>query len=303
MLVENLASCLESEVSSTVSTPSVLWEWHNYTSTSNQSHPTVLIAQYSGFGEYAKFLNLISPVHQQYAKQNSYDYVILQGTLLDFPGIRQDCSPNPRATFDKIPLLAMALSLKKSYDYVLILDTDAMIVDFDVAWSKILPSHQLLAAQRVWRYDWKNTWDINAGITLWNLHHPDLETVLQRWKLLSQHGGSLQSSQAHRETILTKNDDQYFLQTALLELGWNRPIVSVTKEFNYYKGTVVKHFKRDKRSWSTNGLEQRLQRVEETIQQQICGDNEPEILADYCATNNTDNLVDYSKREPLLRLK
>jgi hypothetical protein len=308
MLVKDLSACLEPAASSAsvspLPPPQVLWEWHNYTTTSTTTnnnnnsnhHPNVLIAQYSGFGDYAKFLNLISPMHQHYAKRHGYDYVILQGTLLHIPGILHDCHPNPRATFDKIPLLSMALSLREKYDYVLILDTDAMIVDLDniVEWSKILPSDQLLAAQRVWKYDWKNSWDINAGVTLWNLHHPEVETVLNRWTLLSQHGSENGSSRDHRETILTKNDDQYFLQTALLETfqWWNRPLVSVTQEFNYYEGTVVKHFKRDKRSWSTNGLEQRLERVQETIRQ-VCAEH-----AEYCPATASTDFMDYSRRRP-----
>lgn len=304
MLIEDMSSCLESTVSDALPPPNkVLWEWHNYTTTTaavKNDSPKVLIAQYSGFGDYAKFLNLISPMHQQYAKQHGYDYVILQGTLLHFPGIRQDCYPNPRATFNKIPLLAMALKEQQDdYDYVLILDTDAMIVEKDVNWTNILPSDQLVAAQRVWKYDWKNTWDINAGVTLWNLHHPDATRVLDKWQRLSQYGDSEKgdSNLDHRETILTKNDDQYFLQTALLETfqWWNRPVVSVTHEFNYYEGTIVKHFKRDKRSWSTNGLEQRLERVHETIQQVCAKDS-----ATYCPTGNTgsSDLEDYSRRQP-----
>lgn len=120
--IEGLSECLLTSSTSTSTTRSnnndhqVLFDWYKY-SKSGIETPKVLIAQYSGFGDYAKFLNIISPVHIEYAKQKAYDYVILQGTMLDFPGIDQTCNPNPRATFDKIPLLEMAIS--DHYDYVL----------------------------------------------------------------------------------------------------------------------------------------------------------------------------------------
>ena len=286
--------------------PRVLWEWHNFTTSQRQPDPhlgpRLLIAQYSGFGEYAQFLNWISPVHQEYAKRHGYDYVILQGTLLDFEGIHQDCLSNLRATFDKIPLLAMAHSLKHKYDYVLVLDTDAMIINHDhdhKPWDELLPPNQLLAAQRVMRYDLSNTWDVNAGVTLWNLHHVDFEKLVRRWKRLSQFGTagkndpSKQELKQHLKTILTKNDDQYFLQTALLHTysWWNRPVVAVVDEFNYYSGTLIKHFKRDKRSWSTSGLEQRLDRVKEAIRE-LCISQRKGIS--YCGYHEPE--VDYAKR-------
>lgn len=294
--------------------PRVLWEWHNYTTFASANEEPddnrpirLLMAQYSGFGEYAQFLNWISPVHQEYAKQHGYDYVILQGTLLDFVGIQPDCMSNLRATFDKIPLLEMAHSLKHKYDYVLVLDTDAMIVDH-YQWEELLPSQQMLAAQRVMRYDLSNTWDVNAGVTLWNLHHADFEELVKRWKQLSLFGTDVvdggknppseQELKQHLETILTKNDDQYFLQTALLNTysWWNRPVVAVLDEFNYYSGTLVKHFKRDKRSWSTNGLEQRLDRVKEAIRE-IC--NSKRKGSPFCRRQerNEPPDTDYTKRK------
>ena len=118
--IEGLSACLLTPSTSTSRSNNddqVLFDWHKFSKTTSNEIPKVLIAQYSGFGDYAKFLNIISPVHIEYAKQKAYDYVILQGTMLHFPGIDGTCNPNPRATFDKIPLLEMAIS--DHYDYVL----------------------------------------------------------------------------------------------------------------------------------------------------------------------------------------
>ncbi|CAJ1960712.1 unnamed protein product [Cylindrotheca closterium] len=318
LLMQHVAACLVEDDHDPPLPPRVLWEWHNYTTTTTKEQQRhegggqtrLLIAQYSGFGEYAQFLNWISPVHQEYARKHGYDYVILQGTLLDFPGIQQDCFSNLRATFNKIPILEMSYTVRHKYDYVLVLDTDAMIVttnhhendNHHNRWSELLPSNQLLAAQRVMRYDSSNAWDINAGVTLWNLHHPDFYSLVQRWKSMSQFGSMepdppKDKLRVHLENILTKNDDQYFLQTALLDAysWWNRPVVAVIDEFNYYRGTLVKHFKRDKRSWSTTGLEQRLERVKEAIRE-VCISQRKGIA--YCLSQQSKSEIDYSIREP-----
>jgi hypothetical protein len=157
------------------------------------------------------------------------------------------------------------------YDQVLILDTDAMIVDFDVDLTDLLDkndkktNHYLLAAHRVWKYDWHSTWDINAGITLWNLHHPLTQSVADTWQHSAQH---------HPRQVLRQNDDQYFLQQTLMNLGFGKRANAVHSlahgEFQYYTATVIKHFKRDARSWTTTSLEQRMMRIQEVIQRDLC---------------------------------
>ena len=67
-------------------------------------------------------------------------------------------------------------------------------------------SSYFLVAYRVWKFDSPSTWDINAGITLWNLRHPVTRLVAEDW---------LKSSLSDPEQVLLKNDDQYFLQRSL----------------------------------------------------------------------------------------
>jgi hypothetical protein len=205
----------------------------------------------------------------------------------------------PQSTFNKIPLLFRALEDSDRYDQVLILDTDTMIVDFDYDISRLLlkkatwyapptpggtirqhgdeednepppppspppPSHYrsdendyFLVAYRVWSGDWKHTWDVNAGISLWNLRHPSTAQIAELW---------LGASLSHPVDVLLKNDDQFFLQRALIAHGWRNRwggVRAVRDEFEYYEATVIKHFKRDARSWSRTSLEQRLLRIEE----------------------------------------
>ena len=63
-----------------------------------------------------------------------------------------------------------------------------------------------LVAYRVWSLDPNDTWDVNAGITLWNLRHPKTRIVAEDW---------LKRSLSHPKDVLLKNDDQYYLQRSL----------------------------------------------------------------------------------------
>ncbi|KAG7342717.1 hypothetical protein IV203_020661 [Nitzschia inconspicua] len=292
--------------------PDIVWTWYRYSQPDttkntviNNAKRRLLIAQYSGFGSYSKILKEVSPINRAYAKKWGHDYVTLEGTALQFPGLvyKNDddddevpSCPNvengyeAQSTFNKIPLLFQALEHATSsslsdqdsdqvYDQVLILDTDTMIVDLDYDITTLLlrdvqqqhhhlPSDRpddiilskeyVMVAYRVWWNDWHWTWDINAGITLWNLNHPTTRQVADTW---------LEKSMSHPKAVLLKNDDQFFLQRALLSVGWWKRmwdgIRTVREEMEYYDATLIKHFKRDARSWSRTSLDQRLLRIQE----------------------------------------
>ena len=67
-----------------------------------------------------------------------------------------------------------------------------------------------LVAYRVSSLDSFDTWDVNAGITLWNLRHPMTRIIAEDW---------LRLSLAHPVDVLMKNDDQYFLQRSLQKVS------------------------------------------------------------------------------------
>ena len=79
------------------------------------------------------------------AKDWGHDFVVLQGTAM----INPSCPDEHRSTFNKIPLLKLAYGKREWYDQVLILDTDAMIVDFHCDITRLLPPTHLLAAHRL----------------------------------------------------------------------------------------------------------------------------------------------------------
>jgi hypothetical protein len=186
-----------------------------------------------------------------------------------------------QSTFNKLPLLFHALEMVDVYDQILILDTDTMIVDFDfdittllLLSSDVIPTttkkkkkrtedssnnEYFVAAYRVWWSDWPWTWDINAGITLWNLNHATTRQIAQTW---------LTMSMSNPRDVLLKNDDQFFLQRALMSIGWWKRlwhgVRTVRQEMEYYDATLIKHFKRDARSWTRTSLQQRLLRIQES---------------------------------------
>lgn len=370
---DDVKGCLLQEQSETQQTetlshlpldPSVLWEWKRYGSSSdndnggssNHTHALtltssakrrrrrprrrLLVAQYTGFGTYAKMLQEVAPVNKAYAKRWGHDYVSLQGTAIRFPAFfygssgsngedddersnnatQKNCQTRnyeAQSTFDKIPLLLRALECDEDgvplYDQVLILDTDAMIVDFDFDLTTLLLRHSesddlgddsdedklqtnnnqhdfMLSAYRVWWHDWTSTWDVNAGITLWNLHHPLTRTVAEIW---------WRTALDRPRDVLLKNDDQFFLQRALINLGyWQRrtAVRTVRQEMEYYDGTVIKHFKRDARSWSRTGLDQRILRIQE-VKTTVCQKWQVDcqsILDD----DNEEEPLQYSQRVP-----
>jgi len=75
-----------------------------------------------------------------------------------------------------------------------------------------------LVAYRVWSLDFSDTWDVNAGITLWNLHHPTTRSLAENW---------LKLSLSHPKNVLLKNDDQYYLQRSLQKVSAD----SITDKF------------------------------------------------------------------------
>ena len=231
-----------------------LWEWHINTNTTvtkgsdnglpkeSSSSPAnrLLIVQYSSYGNYARLLELTSPINKAYAKKWSFDFAILQGTTLLIPEIDEEgCEPPPhRAMYNKLEVLRVALSKKNEYDQLLIMDADAMVYDFSYDITSLIKSNKkdLLVAHRV-REETSapHTWNINNGITLWNLHHPDIQLVFDKWYSRTRKGVLYKlthSDQHYLHGVLRNHDNGRLIKT----------VRSTSKEFKYGSGTVAKHF-------------------------------------------------------------
>jgi hypothetical protein len=218
--------------------------WYDYSSASVPSLiPTrrLLIVQSAGFGTYAQLLESTAPINKAYARKWGHTVLIVQGTLAVLNHERQtNCTPEEhRATHNKMQLLKLALRIGDHYDYLLILDADAIIFDFGVDLSDLMPPSAMLAAQRaVPKAGVKKraTWKINAGVTLWNLHHPYTQAVADGWQ---------DAALGYLNGRSNSQGDQLFLHHVLKNNAtYERSIHSFAKEFNYNKGTVIKHVKR-----------------------------------------------------------
>ena len=236
-----------------------IWEWLSFGTdgTANETDLTqkrLLIATYSAFGQYAKLLELTSPINKAYAKRWKHDIVVLQGASLILPWDENCTPPEERSRFNKVDLLLEALYRKDKYEYLLLLDADTLIYDFSYDIPRLFGSNDtMLVAQRTHQYDPPATDNINNGITLWNLHHRLTQQVAEDWNKACREG--IPENRPYR-------GDQYFLRQILHSEDRIAAISTVWDEFYYRDATVVKHFQRsNNRSWNDTGLDTREERI------------------------------------------
>jgi hypothetical protein len=203
-------------------------------------------------------------INRAYAQHWHHDVALVHGAALQFQDLDGKCEPPPhRATYDKIPLLQYALEHKAQYDQLLILDTDAMVYKMDFDITTLLPQGQMLAAQKVHASDDSHTWDINAGVTLWDLHHPRIEKLAKEW---------LKNSKSGMEHDYHASNDQYHLHYTLKKGSYLDDIHGLDEEFNYGHATLVKHFirKPQHKQWGEDAiLDNRENRIDIAIEE-IC---------------------------------
>jgi hypothetical protein len=263
----------------------VSWEWNRYsknTTNTTGNNKRLLIGLFSGFDKYARILELTAPINKAYASEWNHDLVVLQGTAYILP-IDGNCTPpGRRVTLNKIMLLRMALRKRDRYDQLLLLDTDAMMYDMTRDVTTLLPpgdDNIMLTAERVKLADPLATWNINAGVMLWNLHHPLTTAVCSDWD-------------KHVTRDINKNNfhgDQYPLQKLLQKRDLRSKVHSVIEEFAYGHGTVVKHFIRRKKhqEWNDpNILDEREEKIKK-VSKDLC-----EKYKHFCASIEK---VEYSK--------
>ncbi len=222
--------------------PEFYWyDYSSYASPDFNATRRLLIVQSAGFGTYARLLDLTAPINKAYARKWSHTMLMLQGTLVRLEEeARTNCTPpEHRSTHNKMQLLKFALRLRDHYDYLLILDADALIYDFSVDISNLMPYRAMMAANRVTAKKGvkkRATWKINAGVTLWNLHHRYTAAAADGWT---------KAAVGFMNGRNNNQGDQLFLYHVLKNNAtMEQEIYSFGKEFHYNKATVIKHIKR-----------------------------------------------------------
>ena len=152
------------------------------------------------------------------------------------------------------------------------MDADAMIYNFTVDLTNFWNTdgggnddiNFLLAAHRVSSKDNIETYNINNGITLWNLHHPLVEKVVTEWYSTSHYGLTLKDGKGGDQMYLQRILKKYIdLNTKKEEMMTNKKkksdneyiVYSLQHEFEYRQGTVVKHFIRENIDFSNKQMD------------------------------------------------
>jgi hypothetical protein len=262
------------------------------TSTKKQAKGTcskrLLIGLYAGFDSYAEFLTESARIAKLYATLwQNVTVVTLQGTAFAPHGCQP---PGIHTTLNKIRLLFHAIdrgsdddSEEKSFDQVLLLDADTLLSNMQVDITTLLPKkRQLLAAQPIRMTTTKTTTHhnhqnesssnkeqpsdvafrpINAGVTLWNLHHPQIQSVALAWL------------DGAKEALLANNyhGDQKYLNAALEQE--HSKVHYLHTEFAYNHGTVVQHFLRH----SSENLQERIQMLKRAAEK-VCAEHDDVCL-------------------------
>jgi hypothetical protein len=217
----------------------------------NVSSERVLVVQTAGFSKYRALLDATRPTNEAYALRNGYDYLSASGI---FFGTKESHS-----TFNKAFLLELALA-RNEHDVLLSLDADAMVVDPLFAPAVLLPNHgpnaTLLAASRGGT-DEPHTWDVNAGVLVWNLRHPRAQEVSAAW-----------AAECRDAVMRGGNDDQMMLHRVLQTIGPEdrKSLLNVFIGHDAirinYDGVHVKHFIRpDPLDWTGDSVPARVEQI------------------------------------------
>ena len=225
---------------STTTQPNIIeWDWHHYYAKSKNATATrrkVLIAQYTGLDTaYLELTNITQRANKAYAKKWNHDYLLMMGTAFNSNQVGI-------SAYNKLPVLRKAIDAR-IYDVLLILDSDAVVVDMDQDVLDLMPQSMLLSACRNHESDNRHTWNINNGVTIWNLRHPRMEEVYTEWyrRLVVRIGKKnlIPSDQAELHDILKEYSEEE-----------RKTIVNAiyTYHFRFHEGSFVKHIVRSKSS-------------------------------------------------------
>eukprot|EP00980_Cylindrotheca_fusiformis_P006180 scaffold1323_cov113-Cylindrotheca_fusiformis.AAC.7 len=210
------------------------WNFHSYRSNSSLlSTRRLLIAQYTTYGSYDKYLNLTLPMNKRYARRWGHDLVVVKGMAFKTPLDDNSCEvPPKRAAFNRFAILSRAMKNIDNYEQLLLLPDDALFYDLDFDARNLLDDKTMLVATRSNRCDEEQTSRISSAVSVWNLHHPQLENLVQAW--FNHIASDLKNA---KKRNVPANGDQTCLQRALKRNGLTPYVRATVEELN---GKLVK---------------------------------------------------------------
>eukprot|EP00934_Nitzschia_sp_Nitz4_P000510 Nitzschia sp. Nitz4//scaffold24_size164493//152855//154009//NITZ4_002353-RA/size164493-processed-gene-0.248-mRNA-1//-1//CDS//3329544189//510//frame0 len=256
-------------------------QWHRYSENhaNNETrtpHQRLLVGLMSGYDDYAQMLDVTGRINMAYAKRFGHDVLLLQGIYLVDSSDKCE-PPKRRASFNKIGILQEALRHRDQYDQLLLLDTDAMMYNLSYDVTSLMANSKgrfdsrtpMLVAHRVERDDARTTWNINNGVTLWNLQHPRTKEVVRSWE---------NESKKNFKEVDSSIGDQKTLHTVLKQV--EEHVRALREVFAYGHGTIIRHYirRRTNKGWKDpDVLANRLDLLQEAANE-VCA-NFPEECA------------------------
>jgi hypothetical protein len=162
-----------------------------------------------------------------------------------------------------------------SFDYLLLLDSDAFIFDQDVNLLSELciPNEDYALICSAGSLTGGNTWDINAGVLLFNLKHASTQTISNTWKTNLE--TDMENVEWNGEHSTGHRPDQAYLIVSLAGISSNNSSQCSTfvkryneDQLNYinYEGSLIRHVLDDQHgdsTWTGYSFEQRLELVKQ----------------------------------------
>jgi hypothetical protein len=260
---------------------------------------SLLIVQYTDGNTYSALLNLTQPINRAYAEKWGYDYELFTGLLIqaEIPpssnGHVTRKAPPSRATYNKVMILDKVLNdfQYQTYDKLLIMDSDALMYDFSRDIAALLPKDRMMLAHKVKRNESNSSWNINIGVTMWNLRHIASKPVCRAWKKaciqrITKHPTLRDSDQTPLQAIMKDIPDE----------DRQKMILAIPDELGYGTGRFIRHFIRpNAANWTdyVDTMPLRIAKIQRTITE-ICNhtyskSDHPDICNEY---------IDYSMQEP-----
>lgn len=157
----------------------------------NNHKKKVLILTTCDGVRYKPMIDVTEDLHKKYASKHGYEYARVDGVVRGFKPWH--------ATFNRIYLLQSLLaqnigqnigqnngqnngsSSTPQYDWVLYMDADAVIIDFDKRLDEFLDDNYAIVACRGSVDDPEVTWNLNIGVCFFNLRHPQIAQIINIW--------------------------------------------------------------------------------------------------------------------------
>lgn len=144
---------------------------------------------------------------------------------------------------------------------LLILDSDALIYNFDIDLGDYLQKDSMLAAHRIRRCDEEKTHNINNGVTLWNLHHPKTLTTADLWVSCA-----ISDLKKAKKSSIPSHGDQVCLQNTLKKSGLTDYINALQQEFDFKNGLLVRQYlDKNENFWSSSDYDNQQMEIKQTV--------------------------------------